>query len=119
MLFLYMVFCHCVADFILQTKFIARAKSREYWKNNKNTKSEYEFISVLIIHSFMWAIFIHLPIILLLQYNETILFSSIIINTIFHCIIDHLKCNMHLIDLNQDQTFHLMQIASTCLLFLI
>lgn len=117
MLFLYMLFCHCIADFILQTKFIARAKSIEYWKNNKNAKSKYEFISVLIVHSFMWALCIHFPIILLLQYNETMLFSSIIINTIFHFIIDHLKCNMHLIDLNQDQTFHLIQIALTRLMF--
>ena len=41
----------------------------------------------------------------------------IVANTLIHASVDHMKANMHKINLVQDQLIHVGQIIVTCILF--
>lgn len=43
---------------------------------------------------------------------------SIVVNMVIHAIVDNLKANVKIINLIQDQSIHLIQIAITFLIFI-
>lgn len=104
---------HCIGDYVLQTDFIAKAKSPKFWKetNDKNG-----WIPVLIAHSLIWSFCTFVP--LLHFYDENfaiwLFIYSFIINAFIHFFVDWLKCagrsNMLI-----DQCIHLFQILITLL----
>ena len=117
-----------IGDYFLQGEFLSRAKCKDFWHkmyfddkfeyHKENKKYIYDWIAALLCHSFIWSMCIHFPIIYFISScNHTLLFNSIIINCVVHAIIDHLKANKKIINLNQDQTFHLIQIFITRILF--
>lgn len=134
-LFITMIFFHTIADFNLQTDFMARYKQRRSWLDDeigrtKKYKNDYKMC--LLVHSFSWAFFIHIPIFIyagfmyyvspayLLDQNELvglviIFILSMYFNTRVHYIIDDMKANQLAINLVQDQVFHLLQMLLTCI----
>lgn len=107
---LLMLFMHYIGDYILQTEFISKAKCKEYWKNDK-----YSYIPILFFHSLEYSVCIHLPLLILLKldYQYEFFSVSIILNAVYHYIIDYLKANKKSINLLEDQMLHLCQIIVT------
>ncbi len=123
-LFLIMVFLHCIMDYTLQGDFIANAKQKKWWTEHKSYKEKYkyDYIAILIVHGFMWSFGIHIPMIIielcnLVTINEVSIFLSIIFNGIIHSWIDDCKANKMYINLIEDQVIHIIQIFITLSIF--
>lgn len=116
---LLMIFFHVVADYNLQG-WLASAKQKFYWEQNAPEKLyKYDYIMALIMHSISWTFMIMLPIAYVQQFNIDGPFLILFIgNVIFHAIVDHMKANLKLINLWQDQLMHMFQIGMTVLLCL-
>lgn len=116
-----MIYLHISDDFINQG-ILKDLKQKKYWYSidcKKYKKNIYlnDWIPVIILHGFKWSISIHIPIIIyhiamnnIDPFNTRLLMVTIILNTIFHAVIDDLKCNKFKINLIQDQLFHILQI---------
>jgi len=104
---LLMIVGHCIGDYVLQTSWIAGAKSPSYWKD---TKDKAGWIPVLFAHSAIWTACIMLPLLLLvwpaIGLPFVVCFAA---NVAIHFFVDWLKCvgktNMLI-----DQGIHLAQI---------
>lgn len=101
---------HCIGDYVLQTDFIAKAKSPKFWKETNDKRG---WIPVLIAHSLIWSFCTFSP--LLYFYGSIwLVVYSFIINAFIHFFVDWLKCagrsNMLI-----DQCIHLFQILITLL----
>lgn len=115
-IFILMIFLHYVGDYILQTSFLANYKQKKNWSEyTKEGHYKYDFAAVLAVHAFSWAFVTFLP---LYFYNHNSLFfaCSLLVNTVIHMFVDHLKCNLFKINLIVDQLLHLAQIALTLVL---
>lgn len=113
MLFLFMVFLHIIADYLVQNDFMAKYKQVKNWEPYiKDGHYKNDFWVVLAVHAFSWAFITFLP---LLFYTHSVpFFASILFtNTIVHIFIDDLKCNLFKINLIVDQLLHLAQILIT------
>lgn len=117
-LFLLMVMLHIIADYLVQTEFIANFKQKKNWENtfkdmnlDKNNKYKYDYIAILLVHAFSWSFITFFPIVLICNIN--IFLVSVVINTIIHAIVDDLKANKYKINLLIDQSLHLLQIVIT------
>jgi len=112
-----MVFCHIVDDYYLQG-ILASMKQRNWWKTNApDDMYKHDYIVALIMHSFSWAFMIMLPIGVYLFANGMLMQNNIIMyicwilgNSVIHAVIDHLKANKKVINLVQDQSYHMIQI---------
>lgn len=115
-----MIFLHIVADFNLQG-IMGEFKQKSWWqKNYPEKKYKYDYISVLLLHSFSWTFCIMLPLAIYYNFNTGALFVILAIaNTIVHALIDHLKANMLKINLIVDQMLHMWQIAATAAILLL
>lgn len=121
-IFLIMIIMHIIADYMLQTDLMAKYKQVKNWKEyiDKNKKYKYDFIVILLIHSFEWAFFIILPTVIydIIQngYGDKLLvyvLFMLVINTCIHMYIDNEKANRLSINLLTDQLLHLLQIIFT------
>lgn len=117
---LLMYLLHIIDDFVFQPICLSKLKQKSWWKNNIKDKNELkkygnDYITAIIIHSFSWAIMIHLP--LFLYASDIFLAISIVINTLIHCKVDDKKANLKLYNLTQDQTIHIIQIGITFFVF--
>ena len=117
---------HLVADYTLQG-ILCDLKQKGWWieqltklayKTNDTTKQArlfekygHDYISGLICHAAMWSILTFLP--LMFVCSQLVFALVVIFNLVIHCVVDHLKANKHVINLNQDQLLHLLQIAVT------
>ena len=114
-----MIFLHIVADYNLQG-WLASAKQKSYWEEhapNKLYKNDY--IMALFMHSFQWTFMIMLPILFVLNFEigpDFILWF--VFNVGLHMYIDHLKANMKIINLVEDQLLHILQIIITAGIFI-
>ena len=114
----FMIFCHIIDDYRLQG-ILASMKQKKYWKENAPQEMyKHDYIIALFMHSFSWAISIHIPIIIASSFASWILIS-IICNTIIHAVVDDLKANMYKINLVQDQCIHILQIIFVFLIYLV
>lgn len=120
--FILMVLCHIIDDFVLQPICLSKLKQKSYWNdlireytaNGINTKKySNDYYAGLIVHSLSWSIMIMLPIMFMLPISGLLLIGCIIINMIVHAYIDDLKANKYKINLIEDQLTHLLQIWVT------
>lgn len=65
-------------------------------------------------HSLYWTLVTFAPIIFFHHVNDWVILGLVVVNTIFHCVIDDLKANKFAINLVDDQMFHFAQIIFTC-----
>ncbi len=119
-IFLLMILCHILDDFVLQPVCLSNLKQKHWWDEHypgKQYKNDYKM--ALFIHSLSWSIMIHLPIMYNMFYifPEILILVSIIINTVIHYIVDDLKANKYKINLITDQSIHFAQIILTFILF--
>lgn len=114
-----MIFFHIVDDYYLQG-WLASAKQKSWWeKNAPDELYKNDYLMALFMHSFSWSFMIMLP---LTTYafiiGRTWYPFLYFINLIIHFKVDDLKANKKKINLIQDQTIHLVQIATTWTLYL-
>ena len=118
MILLIMIFLHIIDDYYLQG-ILAQMKQKQFWKENAPDELyKYDYICALITHSFSWTFMIMLPILIIMG-TVNISFSLVFIgNMIIHGVTDHLKANVRIINLCQDQLIHLSQIIITFFIFI-
>lgn len=120
-IFLLMIFCHLIDDFVLQDKF-TYLKQKSWWIKTCNDeglsleKYGKDYIMALFEHSLEWSIAIIIPVIFLCNTPGWILLLCVIINTIIHFIVDNAKANQLRLNLIQDQLIHFIQIIITFLI---
>lgn len=121
-----MILLHIFDDFVLQQKSLSHLKQRKWWEqtckydNVNYDRYKYDYIMALFLHGLSWSIIVHIPIALLNFGNNeayNLLTSSIIINTLIHSLIDHLKCNSLKLNLIEDQLIHIAQIVTIAIIF--
>lgn len=121
-LLLSMIFCHVIADYNLQG-ILAQMKQKEWWETNyPDFRYKNDYKTALALHSFSWAFLIEIPLyIYSLVTNPAtslvILNILMIANTIVHYITDDRKANKHILNLEDDQKVHLIQVIITYLVF--
>lgn len=117
---LFMLFCHIIDDYKIQSPVLANLKQREYWQANAPDELyKYDYIMALIMHSLSWSFMVMLPIAITMNFNIDIVFVSVfIVNAVLHGIIDDAKANRGLINLIIDQCLHLIQIVVTALVLI-
>ena len=110
-----LVFSHIIADFHVQNTFMAKYKQAKEWKIYGKPYL-YDWVPVLVVHSFSWAFFTFLPL-LYYVYIKDMTFGMwaivVLVNTLIHFVIDDQKCNRFNINLIEDQLSHLLQILIT------
>ena len=122
-IFLLMIFCHLIDDFVLQDKF-TYLKQKSWWIKTCNDeglsleKYGKDYIMALFEHSLEWSIAIIIPVIFLCSTPGWILLLCVIINTIIHFIVDNAKANQLRLNLIQDQLIHFIQIIITFLIII-
>lgn len=113
-LFLVMIFCHILDDFVLQG-ILSNMKQKDWWKENAPKELyKYDYIISLIIHSFSWTFMIMLPIAVYHKFDLSHMFYIVfILNICMHAYTDDAKCNKYYINLIVDQITHFIQIMFT------
>jgi hypothetical protein len=114
MILLTMIFLHIINDYNLQG-WLASAKQKQWWIDNApQEKYRCDYICALLMHSFSWTFMVMLPLTLIewgaLYQDFAITFG---LNFIIHAVVDHMKANVKLINLLEDQAIHLIQIIAT------
>lgn len=120
-IFIFMIFCHIIDDFVLQAPCLSNLKQKSWWKKNAPDdmyKNDYKV--ALIIHSLSWSFMIMLPIAIYYKFDIHISFLvQMIGNAILHGFVDDIKANKYKITLYTDQMLHIVQIIFTFVRFLI
>lgn len=118
---LLMVFLHIVDDYYLQAIGpLASMKQRSWWEKHYPQKLyKYDYLVALLMHSMSWAFMVMLPISIYRSWDIDGTFILLfIVNTAIHAFVDNMKANWLLINLIVDQSFHMVQIASTFLMLI-
>lgn len=123
--FIAMIYMHIIDDYYLQG-ILSKLKRYKYWINLEGFDKKYgnDYKVALIVHGLSWSISVMIPI-LIYRWNQitdfwALLFGAILLaNALIHSYIDNLKANEMLINLWQDQLFHLIQIICIFILFMI
>ena len=117
-IFILMVLCHAIDDFVFQPVILSKLKQRQWWVDTCEEKGidfkiyENDYLAALIAHSASWSAMIMLPLIFLYPNNSWII-AWWIANAALHALIDNLKANYYALSLVVDQTLHLIQIMLT------
>lgn len=112
-----MIFFHVIDDFCLQG-IMASMKQKSWWEEHpigSNPKYKNDYIAALFAHSFSWSFMIMLPVLVFGQWEWPVLIA----NMLTHAVIDNAKANKLQINLIQDQTYHMIQIIATWLIFVV
>lgn len=109
-----MIFLHIVDDYYLQG-WLASAKQKSWWEENAPCEMyKHDYIVALFMHSFSWTFMTMLiPTIYVLIFGGA-LYSVLIlflVNVFLHMHVDDAKANQKLINLIEDQSFHMLQIV--------
>lgn len=112
---LWMIFFHIVDDYYLQKGWLSQAKQKKYWQENAPEEMyKYDYIWVLIVHSFSWTFMIMLPVLFVRGlYVDVNFLKMFAVNLIIHAVIDDLKANRRKLNLWEDQIIHIIQIVMT------
>lgn len=118
-IFIFMIFCHIINDFFLQG-ILAEFKQKSYWeKNAPDKRYKNDYIISLLMHSISWSFMIMLPLAINMDFKvDDHFLLGLGINVIIHAIIDHLKANIKVFNLCEDQLLHIFQIFITFILFI-
>lgn len=115
-LFLLSILLHIIDDFVLQPICLSKLKQKKWWieecKRQELDFKEYknDYKCALLMHSLSWAIMVSLPLLLTDTINHVYLAMIIVLNALLHYTIDDDKANLHVTNLCQDQSLHLLQI---------
>ena len=112
-----MIFLHIIDDFCIQG-IMASMKQKSWWEEHpigQRPIYKYDYLAALFAHSFSWSFAIMLPVLVFGQWEWPVLLA----NMITHAVIDNAKANKLQINLVQDQTYHLIQIIATWLIFVV
>lgn len=115
MLLFSMIFCHIIGDFIIQG-WLGVGKLKLWWLMDENTsdhKYKFDYITVMILHSFVWSFLVTLPLLIHGKFDLGYFILVLPINAIVHSIVDDLRCNKLLINLTINQLLHIVQICIT------
>jgi hypothetical protein len=119
-----MLFLHIVDDFYLQG-LLAQLKQKKWWEENA-PKELYknDYIIALLEHAFSWTFMIFLPIManylfFNLEVNALDFVVAFLFNWGLHATVDHLKANLLVLNLTQDQLIHIMQIVLVWIIFIV
>lgn len=130
-IFILMLLCHVIDDFVLQPICLSKLKQKDWWFDNVykddngnydyklNDKYKNDYKIALLIHSISWSAMILLPVIFFAEISGAWIWWIFSINVIIHYIVDDLKSNEKKINLVQDQLIHLTQIILTFLIIVI
>ncbi len=124
MTFFSMLFCHIYDDYHLQG-ILVDFKQKSWWKKNCPDKEyKYDYIIALFEHGFSWSFMIMLPLTFLniigwMESNVEDFVLLLVINTLVHSAIDHLKANKKILNLCENQVIHVGQVLITWLIFMI
>ena len=85
---------------------------------HQRLKHEYglDWAMAMFEHSLYWTLVTFAPIIFFYHINYQITLCVVLINIIFHFIVDDLKANKFAINLVEDQVLHFVQIIATCMI---
>lgn len=109
------LFFHILDDFCLQG-ILANMKQRDWWKENASDPLyRNDWVIALIEHAFSWTVMVHIPLVLYMWYTGytrpgCVLIAAFLCMWAIHAITDHMKANIHLINLITDQLLHIAQI---------
>jgi hypothetical protein len=110
-----MIFLHIIDDYVLQAPCLCDLKQKSFWEKNAPQplyKDDYKV--AVAMHAFSWSFMTMLPIAVALNFNVDINFAAmLVINTVFHALVDDLKANQYKINLCADQAYHIFQIILT------
>lgn len=130
-IYILMLLCHVIDDFVLQPVCLTNMKQRKWWEENvfkdkygnldhrKQHLYKNDYMMALIIHCISWSAMIHLPIMFFIECTGSMLYISFVINLLIHYIVDDLKANEGKINLITDQVIHFIQIILTSIIFFI
>lgn len=119
-----MIFLHIIDDFVLQAACLSNLKQKKWWKDHLSITENYEmykydYLVALFMHAFSWTFMIMLPIAIYQNFDISLIFVIAFgLNCIIHFLVDDLKANKKLINLQLDQSIHISQILVTALIFL-
>ena len=116
-LIIFMIFFHIIDDYFLQG-ILATLKQKSYWEENApDNMYKNDYLMTLFMHSFSWAVSIHIPLFIynIICNNNFYYFYLIIfiLNIAIHFFVDNLKANKKSINLVTDQSIHIGQILIT------
>jgi len=113
-IFLFMLFCHIVDDYVLQGC-LANLKQKGWWRKHESYKElyKYDYIVALICHSISWTFMVMLPLAINQNFDLSWFFFAYPINIAIHAITDDQKANKGTINLICDQLIHFAQISLT------
>ena len=112
-----MLFLHLIDDYKLQG-ILAEMKQKSWWdERTKDKKYRYDYLVALYEHAFMNSVMIHIPVYLFMSRNIVFLTCTIIMCTALHAFCDGLKANFKIINLLQDQLFHIITIIILYLIY--
>ncbi len=118
LIFLLMLTMHTVEDYHLQGR-MADMKQKSWW-DEYPARYHRDYIPVLFLHGMEWSVLVSLPLLLLTGLDVPIWFVlAVVINGIIHATVDDLKANRFRINLIQDQTAHIVQMAAILILTLV
>lgn len=73
-----------------------------------------DWVMAMFEHGLYWTLVTFAPIIFFNKVNDWVILALVVVNTVFHCVVDDLKANKFVINLVDDQMFHFAQICFTC-----
>ena len=123
--FLIALVMHIIADYMLQTDLMAKAKQRKWWKDNyPDPMYRFDWFIILALHSFEWSFCVMLPAVVckIMQcgHSTDLVALTLVLlgfNTMIHMFVDNLKANKLAISLLEDQAWHFAQIVVTFIIF--
>lgn len=115
-----MLFFHVVDDFYSQG-ILASMKQKKWWTDQTTDPLyRHDYILALLTHAFSWAFMIHIPAVAWqwLTHDKQFLSGGLLAAAVavfvlqwaVHATVDHLKANLHKINLWHDQLIHVVQI---------
>ena len=115
-----MLFLHIADDFYMQG-LLASMKQKSWWtEQTSDPLYRHDYILALLIHAFSWTCMIHLPAVvwLWLTRSDHVLHGGalaaavgvFVAQWLIHATVDHLKANLHKINLWHDQLTHIAQV---------
>ena len=118
LMLLLMLLAHFADDFHFQG-ILADMKQRRWWeeqfrKHGEDMPAKYsrDYLCALAVHSLEWSIAVMLaPVALGMWRHMGVVVTLVLFNAISHAYVDDMKANRREINLVEDQSIHLVQIA--------
>ena len=121
---MFMFYMHIIDDYKIQGV-LASMKQKKWWTENAPDEMyKNDYLMALYEHAFCWTVSINIPILVYswicsISINRVQFIITFFCMWMIHAFVDHLKANEKIINLVQDQTIHIIQIAFCWLVFVL